>query len=155
MKQRRLVLWISLIIVILLVIMGIALFVVLQKANAPVVLPQVPAGQPAFAPQGRLVPDFPKALILDQDVALSDSYHVQYDSSLAQDTAQWNSSQSIADLTNTYQAYFSANGWQIAGVVTSTDSMAINATQASATVAVVILSQATGSRVTVTYARGL
>lgn len=130
-----------------------AVFFYISSQNPPVVLPQVPLGSPAFAPQGKLVPDFPKQLILDQKPELSQSYHIQYDAANSQDTAVWTSNQSMMDLYGTYQTYLAQNGWRVVGVVTSTDSMAINADQASTTVAVVILSQGTGSQVTVSYGK--
>ena len=107
---------------------------------------------PVFASQGQLVPQFPKDLILDSNAAVSDSYSVNYSSSTDQYTAEFDSSSSMASLYTSYKQYLPANGWTITNDMTRyTNSRGLYASNASSDVAVGIVSQGDGARVTITY----
>lgn len=111
-----------------------------------------PVPQAAFAPQGRLVPQFPTNLILDSNASVSGSYSINYSSSTNQYTAEYNSSSSMASLYSQYKQYLPANGWTITNNITAnSNSRGLYAINASSDVAVGIVSQAGGSAVTITY----
>ena len=77
---------------------------------------------PVYAPQGQLIPQFPKSLILDSSAQVSNSYSIGYSSTTNQYTAQFNSSSSMTMLYNNYKKYLTANGWAITNDITSNDS---------------------------------
>lgn len=116
-------------------------------------MPKTPSGpQPVFAPQGQLVPQFPKSLILDNSAAVNGSYSINYSTSTDQYTAEFNSSSSMASLYSEYTQYLSANGWMITNSSTMySTSRGLYASNASSDVAVGIVSQTGGSQVTITY----
>jgi hypothetical protein len=114
--------------------------------------PQPTAPVPVYAPQGQLVPDFPKGLILDSSAAISGSYSINYSSSTNQYTAEYNSSSTMASLYAKYKAYLPANGWAITNDISAyPGSEGLYASNASSDVAVAVVSQKTGSQVTITY----
>jgi hypothetical protein len=107
---------------------------------------------PVFAPQGQLVPQFPKGLIVDGDAAISGSYAINYSSSTNQYTAEYDSSSTVTSLYKDYQSYLSANGWVVTGSLATHPTFdALAATQGSNQLQVVISTKAKGSQVTITY----
>lgn len=107
---------------------------------------------PVFAPQGQLVPQFPKSLILDSAAAVSGSYSVNYSSSTNQYTAEYNSSSSMATLYASYKQYLPANGWTITNDSAQyARSRGLYATNASSDVTLTIIPQGSGSQVTISY----
>ena len=107
---------------------------------------------PVFAPQGQLVPEFPKGLILDSTAAISGSYSINYASSTNQYTAEYNSSSSMASLYAQYKQYLPANGWTITGTLTTHPTFnVIAASQGNNQLQVVVNTQSKGSQVTITY----
>ena len=107
---------------------------------------------PVYAPQGQLVPQFPKGLILDSNAAISGSYSINYSSSTNQYTAEYNSSNTMASLYTKYKAYLPANGWVITNDISEySGSRGLYASNASSDVAVAVVSQKQGSQVTITY----
>jgi len=107
-----------------------------------------------FAPQGQLIPQFPKELILDGAAAVSGSYSINYSTSTNQYTAEYDSSSSLVTLYNDYQEYFGDNGWTItnsSGVESTSEIGAIFAATSSATVNTTIITKGNGSDVTISY----
>lgn len=107
---------------------------------------------PVYAPQGQLVAQFPKGLIVDSAATISGSYSIAYATSTNQYTAEYDSSSTMAALYKQYQTYLPANGWTITGTLTTHPTYeAIAAAQNGAQLQVVIESENEGSQVTVTY----
>ena len=107
---------------------------------------------PVFAPQGQLVPQFPKDLILDTNAAISGSYAINYSSSTNQYTAEYDSSSTVTSLYKDYQSYLSTNNWVVIGSLTTHPTFdAIAATQGNNQLQVVISAENKGSQVTITY----
>lgn len=107
---------------------------------------------PVYAPQGQLVPQFPKNLILDSNAVISGSYSIGYASTTNQYTAQYNSSSTVTSLYNEYQSFLSQNGWTINGVITTSPSYdLISASQPNSQLQVLINEQSEGSQVVITY----
>lgn len=107
---------------------------------------------PVYAPQGQLVPEFPKDLIIDDTAAISGSYSIGYSSTTNQYTAQFNSSSTVTALYNQYKTYLAAHNWTITGSLTTRPTFdAISASQGSSTLQVVISKMSKGSQVTITY----
>jgi hypothetical protein len=114
--------------------------------------PQVTGPVPAFAPQGQLVPNFPKGLILDNGAIINGSYSINYSSSTNQYTAEYDSSSTVTALYNNYQSYLPQNGWTITGSLATHPTFdAIAATQNNNQLQVVISTKNKGSQVTITY----
>ena len=107
---------------------------------------------PVYAPQGQLVPQFPKGLILDPKAAVSGSYSINYASSTNQYTAEYNSSSTMASLYKQYQAYLPKNNWTVTGSLTTKPSFeVIAASQGSNQLQIVISTIGKGSQVTISY----
>ena len=107
---------------------------------------------PVFAPQGQLVPQFPKDLILDTNAAISGSYAINYSSSTNQYTAEYDSSSTVTSLFGAYQSYLPANGWTLTGSLTTHPTFdVLSATQDNNQLQVVISTEAKGSQATITY----
>lgn len=107
---------------------------------------------PIYAPQGQLVPQFPKALILDSTAAISGSYSIGYSSSTNQYTAEYDSSSTVTSLFAQYKTYLPANGWTITGTLTSHPTFdVIAASQGNDQLQVVISTAGKGSQATITY----
>ena len=97
---------------IIVVAIGIVLAVVFnfQKKTEP----QTPEGpQPVYAPPGELIARFPRALILDEQAEVSQSYSITYDPKLTQYSAVLISAEKPAELYDRYRTYFGSNGWII------------------------------------------
>ena len=125
---------------------------IVWKLNSTQPAPLQSAPAPVFAQQGQLVPNFPKNLILDNAAVISGSYSINYSSSTNQYTAEYNSSSSMASLYAQYKQYLPANGWTITNDITKfSSSRGLDATNASSSVAVAVVSEKTGSQVTITY----
>jgi hypothetical protein len=105
------------------------------------------------APVGQLVPGFPPSLILDSAAQVNNSYSINYSTSTNQYTAEWVSSSTIASLYAKYQAYAAANGWTITNSADYPTLKGLYATDASSSAAmnVIITTQGTGSKVTISY----
>ncbi|HUC31361.1 MAG TPA: hypothetical protein VMR99_01570 [Candidatus Paceibacterota bacterium] len=107
---------------------------------------------PVFAPQGQLTPNFPKALILDSNAAISGSYSINYSSSTDQYTAEYDSSSTVTALYNKYQSYLPQNGWTVNGSLTTHPTFdAIAASQGNNQLQIVISTESEGSQVIITY----
>jgi hypothetical protein len=109
------------------------------------------------APQGQVAAGFPKELILDKGVQVSNSYTVSYSSTTNQYTVQWNSPSTAASIYNSYFAYLPTHGWTITNRFTTHPGMlGLYATKTSATssasVSVTITVQSTGSQASASYA---
>lgn len=144
--SKRIWVWIGVAIVVIAVIV-----LVVWKLTAK----PKPAGPvPVFAPQGQLVPNFPKELILDPQAQVASSYSINYDSSTNQYTAEWASSSSLATLYGEYQKYFGTNGWAItnqSGVKGASKLAVLYAATTTANVNVTLVSQGKGSEATISY----
>ncbi len=117
--------------------------------------PQLATGpMPVFAPQGQLVPNFPKELILDPQAQISSSYSINYASTTNQYTAEWNSSSSLLSLYNNYNTYFGNNGWTVtnsSGATSASKIAAMYASTSTANVNVTLVAQGQGVGVSVSY----
>lgn len=128
----------------------------LWRGAAPGV-PQKTGPQPTYAPQGQLIPGFPKELILDSAARVGNSYSINYSASGNQYTAAWNSSSSVAALFNQYKTYLPANGWVVpAGSARSgkygASLFATNANPASVVnISIVPAASGNGAQVTISY----
>ncbi len=144
--SKRVWVWVGVVVVVLAVVLA---FVWRPSSKQP-----ASSGGPApvFAPQGQLVPQFPKSLILDSNAAISGSYSINYSSSTNQYTAEYDSSSTMASLYAQYKQYLPANGWAITNNITKySSSRGLYASNASSDVSVAIVSQVNGSRAIITY----
>jgi hypothetical protein len=133
------------VVVIILVVWGIWKLQPKPQATGPV---------PVFAPQGQLVPNFPKQLMLDPQAQVNSSYSINYDPTTNQYTAEWTSSSSLATLYGDYQKYFGDNGWTItnqSGVKGTSKLAVLYAATSSANVNVTLVTQGKGSSATISY----
>jgi len=136
--------WVGVVVVVLIIIAWIWAAMMQKK-------PAVSGPTPTVAPQGQLVPQFPKELILDANASVNTSYALNYASSTNQYTATYTSSSTVASLFKSYQSYFTKNGWTIAGTLNSDPAYnALSATSTGNQVEVVISKQQGGTQVTVT-----
>ncbi len=120
--------------------------------NASSKQPVASAPMPVYAPEGELVPQFPKVLILDPAAAVSQSYSINYSPTTNQYTAEYDSSSSILSLYAAYLQYLPSNGWTITNQLTSySNSRGVSATDASSSVEVSVVAQSGGSQVTIGY----
>ncbi len=116
--------------------------------------PQSQGPAPVYAPKGELTPQFPKELILGGASAVGNSYAINYSSSTNQYTAQWSSASSLANIVAQYKTYLSANGWSVTVNKSVTPSFqSIFARKANLQTLVSIVTEATGTQVTVTYVK--
>ncbi len=107
---------------------------------------------PVYAPQGQLVPQFPKDLILDSAAAISGSYSIAYSTSTNQYTAEYDSSSTVGALYKQYMAYLPGDGWTVTGSLTTRPTFdAISASQSNSQLSVVISTASKGSHVGITY----
>jgi hypothetical protein len=107
---------------------------------------------PVYAPQGQLIPEFPKNLILDNNAVISGSYSIGYASTTNQYTAQYDSSSTVSALFKEYQSFLPQNGWTINGTLTSSPYYdLIAASQSNSQLQVLINTQTAGSQVVITY----
>jgi hypothetical protein len=109
---------------------------------------------PVFAPQGQLTPNFPKDLILDNNAAISGSYSINYSSSTNQYTAEYDSSNTLVSLYNSYKTYFGANGWMVTNSSSIKSASKIGiliAATSSANVNVTLIAKGKGSEATISY----
>ncbi|HUC02136.1 MAG TPA: hypothetical protein VMA75_04540 [Candidatus Paceibacterota bacterium] len=118
-------------------------------------MPKAPVASgpaPVYAPQGQLVSQFPKDLILDTNAAVGGSYSIAYSTSTNQYTAEYDSSSSMATLFGDYEAYLSNSNWQLTGSLTTQPTYEVlTATQGADQLQVVIESEGSGSHATITY----
>jgi hypothetical protein len=138
--------WVGVAIVVIAIIAGVVMWIQKPKtktATGPV---------PVFAPQGQLVSNFPKDLIIDANATISGSYSINYSTSTNQYTAEYDSSSTVSSLYKDYQTYLSQNGWTVTGSLTTHPTFdALAATQGNNQLQVVISTQGKGSQVTITY----
>lgn len=141
---RRIWVWVGVGVVVVIVIV----WIVWAMTAKPVV--SVPP--PVYAPQGQLVPQFPKSLILDSNAAISGSYSISYSTSTNQYTAEYDSTSSMAALYGEYQSYLPQNNWTVTGSLTTHPTFrVITASQGSDQLQVVISAIGKGSQATITY----
>jgi len=118
---------------------------------------QVPPGtlsgsMSAYASQGEVIAQFPKALFLDNAVAVEQDYSINYSASENQYTAQWNSEDAPEVVLNEYQNYFTSAGWAIsAGSTGDPNVQQLSASASTGYALVTVAPQGVGSQVTVVY----
>ena len=145
--SKRIWVWVGVVVVVL----AIVLAFVWKPGSTP---PVASGPTPVFAPQGQLVPQFPKSLIVDTAAGIDQSYSIGYSSSTNQYTAQYSSSSSIATLYNQYKTYFGQGGWTItnnSGATAASKIAVIYAATSTANVNVTIVTQGKGANVTISY----
>jgi hypothetical protein len=144
-NSKQIWVWVGIVVVVIVVV--IALIVALSPKPAARPMPVV-------APQGQLTPSFPKELVIDSNAQISNSYSINYDASTNQYTAEWASSSSLPAVYNDYKTYLANNGWTItnsSNVTAASKLGVLYAANSSAKVGVTLVSQGTGSDVSVTY----
>jgi hypothetical protein len=144
--QKKVWVWVGIVIVVIIVVA-----LVVWKLTAK---PKPTGPVPVFAPQGQLVPNFPKQLILDPKAQVSTSYSINYDPTTNQYTAEWTSSSSLASLYGDYQTYFGNNGWTItnqSGAKSGSRLAVLYAATTTANVNVTLVTQASGADATISY----
>jgi hypothetical protein len=142
--SKKIWMWVGVAVVVIVVVV-----VIVWKPSAK---PMGPV--PVFAPQGQLVPNFPKQLILDPQAQINSSYSINYDPTTNQYTAEWTSSSSLASLYGDYQKYFGDNNWTItnqSGITGASKLAVLYAATSSASVNVTLVSQGKGSQGTISY----
>ena len=73
------------------------------------------------AQTGNIVSEFPKELILEKDVAISNSYRIDYTAgNVDQPVAVYDSKLTMAENMTAFRAYFEENGWRISNEGDST-----------------------------------
>jgi hypothetical protein len=145
-SSKQIWVWIGVVVVVIIVVIAL---VVALRPSPPAARPM-----PVFAPQGQLTPGFPKELVLDPQAQVNNSYSINYSSSTNQYTAEWVSSSSLVTLYGNYKTYFGQSGWTITNssdVVAGSKLGVLYAATSSAKVNVTLVSQKSGSDVTVTY----
>ncbi len=143
--SKRIWVWVGVVVVVLAVVFAFA-----WRPSSKQPASSGPA--PVFAPQGQLVPQFPKSLILDSNAAISGSYSINYSSSTNQYTAEYDSSSTVVSLYTQYKQYLPANGWTITNDMNSLSGFrGIAGGNASSSVQVAINAHGGGSQVTITY----
>jgi hypothetical protein len=143
--SRRIWVWVGVVIVVVVVV----LIFVWKPSRKPAFSPI-----PVYAPQGQLVPQFPKGLILDSNAAISGSYSINYSSSTNQYTAEYDSSSSLATLYGKYKTYFENNGWvikNISKVNAASKIGVVYAATSSVNVNVTLIAHGDGSAATISY----
>jgi hypothetical protein len=145
---KRVWAWVGVIIVVIVVIAWVLWMPKFGSHQAATTSPM-----PVYAPQGQLVPQFPKALILDSNAAISGSYSIGYSSSTNQYTAEYDSSSTVTSLYKMYQTYLAQNNWTVTGSLTTHPTFdVIAATQGNDQLQVVISTVVGGgSQATITY----
>ena len=144
-NSKRIWVWVGIAVVVIAVILVFVWKPSTKPASGPV---------PVFAPQGQLIPQFPKELILDPRAQVNSSYSIGYSSSTNQYTAEWVSSSSLATLDAGYKKYFVASGWTItnSNTVTAASKLGVvYAATSTANVNVTMVAQGKGSEVTISY----
>ena len=162
--QKNLWVWVGVVVV---VIVAVAVGVTWFFGRSP----SAPTGPvPVHAPMGQVIEGFPQDLILGTATSsgagtnffagITNSYSINYSSSINQYTAEWVSSSTPAALYAQYQDYITNNGWTVTNNADTTELYAIYATNASSSVINIVIipqSQAAqgasdkGSKVTVSY----
>jgi hypothetical protein len=97
-----------------LILLGISLALILVLSMKPI---NKSVQQPAYinkvtAPKGQLVSGFPKRLLMDANVTVSESFSIPY-GKLGQYTNSFVSSKSISAEYNIYLNYLKANGFKL------------------------------------------
>jgi hypothetical protein len=148
--NTRVIVWA---VVVIVVVVGLVWYALsMQGPVGPGTPPPGSGITPVYAPQGQVVPGFPKQLILDNAAAVSNSYSVNYSASANQYTVQWNSSSSMTTLYTAYKAYLPANGWTITNnIITPANFRGLYATNASSVISIAMNTQGKGSQVIITY----
>jgi hypothetical protein len=137
--------WVGVAVVVIVVVFAVVWRPTPKPASGPV---------PVFAPQGQLTPNFPKDLILDSNAAISGSYSINYSSSTNQYTAQYDSSNTLVSLYNSYKTYFGTNGWMVtnsSSIKSASKIGVLIAATSSANVNVTLIAKGTGSQATISY----
>ena len=66
------------------------------------------------AQTGNIVSEFPKELILEKDIVISNSYRIDYTAgNVGQPVAVYDSKLTMAENLTAFRAYFTDNGWEI------------------------------------------
>ena len=146
---KRMWVWVGVVVVVIAILMAFFW----RPGQEGTMQQPVTGSAPAYAPQGQLVANFPKELILDNAAVISDSYAINYSTSTNQSTAVWNSSSSMDSLYQSYKQYLPAHGWTITNDITKyATSRGLYATKGTTeVVSVSIVTQHKESQVTVTY----
>lgn len=132
------------------VVLAVIVYFVWPKIFAKA--PTTPANAPVYAAQGQVTPQFPQALILDSNVAVTNSYAISYSSSTNLSTAMFNASTSMQVLYTSYKQYLLSNNWTITNDVTSSPALReLYGVNASSEVNIAIIQKGTGSQVTIGY----
>ena len=141
-KKNQAWIWVGAVIVVVIVV-----FALVWKPGSAT--PEGPA--PMRAPAGQIVAGFPQQLVLDSSAQVNNSYSLNY-ASTTQYTTQVNSSSSVSASFASYQSYFNANGWTILNLSQSSPTVqGLYATNATAAATVTIVTEGSGSQVTITY----
>jgi hypothetical protein len=142
---KRIWVWVGVVVVVI----GVVIFVVWKPSGTPATSAN-PA--PVYATQGQLVPQFPKALIIDSNAVVTNSYSIAYTSSTNEYSAEFNSSSSMPTLYNNYLAYLPQNGWTVISATASHPQFRIiSAKQGATSAQVIINASGTGSNVSMSY----
>lgn len=148
--SRKSWVWIGSIVATILVVAVVVIAVMVRHSSPTQPVSKAPT--PVYAPQGELIPQFPKDLILGPAAVVSQSYSLSYSSATNQYTAEFNSSSSMTSLYASYVAYLPAHGWTVTNQLTSfANSRGVSATNASSSVQVSIVAHNGGSQVIVGY----
>jgi hypothetical protein len=144
--------WIGSIIAVTVIAVAIVVLIGNRSQNPSHESLAVKSSAPVYAPQGELVAQFPKDLILDPAAAMSQSYFLGYSSRANQYTAQFDSSSSMTTLYEEYLKFLPEHGWTITNNVTAfRNSRGIAAISASSSVQVSIVAHHDGSAAAVAY----
>jgi N-acetylneuraminic acid mutarotase len=130
-------------------------YAVTRAESAYVVLGWLRKGGVAvYAPSGQIIYGFPTQLILDSTAAITNSYSIASSSTVVQYTVEWNSSNSMTSLYNTYKQYLTANGWTITNVTTQSTAVSLSAGNTSSSLNIVINARGNGAQVLLSYTTG-
>lgn len=105
---------------------------------------------PIHAPQGSLVPAFPKDLVPTQ-AKVTDSYYVAYSPKVTQNTTTLKTTGTITDAYNFYLSYLNKNGYLITSKSLTATQANIYGASAPSDVNVVMIKQDTGILISITY----
>lgn len=125
---------------------------------------RAPDSEYAPAPSGEIPAEFPRRLLLGAGAKIEQGYTINYEAGFIQNTAEYNSSDSIEVIFNKFKNYFSENGWTVTNeAVKESGSRGLYAEKGEATANVFITkpsastgsTQTSGSNVSVSYVEAL
>jgi hypothetical protein len=105
------------------------------------------------APEGSIVEGFPSKLILEENVAATQSYTIAYtDGNITQPVVSYRSKKTLTENVAAYGAYLALNGWNVTHEADATETVTFfYATQGTTDINVTFAKDSEGVMVTIAY----